>query len=80
MKQKLLLLYNVSLGLAHAVETARSFIKNNDFIVALGDNIFTIKLRPAVELFIATVQMLLFFGTCQRTSKVWYSLFRRWGG
>lgn len=39
------------LGLAHAVETARSFIKNNDFIVALGDNIFTQKLRPAVELF-----------------------------
>lgn len=44
----------VPLGLAHAVQTARPFLGDDDFIMVLGDNIFDRDLSEGVEIFKCT--------------------------
>jgi glucose-1-phosphate thymidylyltransferase len=43
---------NETLGLGHAVLTARSWVGNDDFCVYLGDNLFGGGIRPYVERFL----------------------------
>jgi glucose-1-phosphate thymidylyltransferase len=41
----------IPLGLAHAVKTASSFIKEDDFIMVLGDNVFSMDLESLINNF-----------------------------
>ncbi len=65
---------NPKAGIADAISLAEEFAKNENILVVLGDNIFTVNLRKTVERFSKTTPGALVFGVHMLTESKQYGV------